>query len=538
MPSSSHIACHSSRAISVVRIVFILLAILLTPALVVGQTPRTVPAGSKPAPLELTAAELNIQLYVPVRDISAGQIETWRELLVRHLANGWGKAVEWKLDVHARQDWDEFPEERTTSVKDPELHRLGSTSVEVRLSRQSGDWIVESRRWLALTNQWLEMEARTVRSDQLLPIELAAVMQENYGAVVHIRDVDFKVVAGTLMGGELGVIDQSFALLEPGDMLKVLLLYFDRDGNLITRQELPWTYLEVSDRNRAFVEMQIHSAFRNAIPQSRRRVEVMAYQVSRRFGTSATHVSTRGEFIRDFQLARVLVSPWRAAPSAEKTENKDGKAPRKPIVPSVVRFADRNGRFQLKSSEISQELGTELVKLEVMSEDVVVARVPYLLGSEASIDLTVPDDSARVEAETRLGQLKAELLRVTAKRATLMAAIRKLIDEPQEVDPKALFEEMETLPNAELFTRQVTLIRVAAETRLEALGNRVAASQVRKEAEEAQALVNRYLDPEPVIELKVALGIDDPQAEGPATEPGTPQARPKRRSGVVIPQFN
>jgi len=519
----------------VFRTVLILIIILAISHPVIAQDQTPVAPRAKPVALELTAAELDLQLYVPVRDVSSAQIDRWRQLLQQHLANGWGQAVRWQLTVHPRADWSETPEERTVLSTDDELHQLGSTRVEVRLSRRDGVWTIESRSWLALTGKWTGRDAQTVRSEELLPIQLAATMQENFAAVVHINEVDFKAVAGKLMAGELGVLDQSFALLEPGDMLKVLLLYFDRDGNLTTRQELPWTYLEVSSRNRALIEMQIHSAFRNVIPQSRRRVEVMAYQISPRFETSQAHVTTRGEFIRDFQLARVLVSPWRTAPKPEPAEEESEKTP-KPIVPSVVRLSDRNGDFELTATPLATELGTDLVKLEVMSEKVVVARVPYLLGSEEQIDLTVPDDSARVEAVTRLGQLKAELLRVTAKRATLMAAIRKLIDEPQDVDPKKLFEEMETLPNAEQFTRQVTLIRVAAETKLQQLGNRVAASQVRKDAEEAQALVERYLDPEPVEELKLALGIEEPQSEPTSTD--TPQARPKRRSGVKIPQFN
>ena len=114
----------------------------------------------------------------------------------------------------------------------------------------------------------------------------------------------------------------------------------------------------------------------------------------------------------------------------------------------------------------------------------------------------VPDDSARVRAGLQLEQLKTQLLRAAAKRATLLAALRRLAENPSEIDPQPLFVELTRITDREAFFREITRIRVTATDDLLRLGNRTAARQVEKMCEETRQMVERHLDNDSVEELR------------------------------------
>ncbi len=477
-------------------------------------------------PIPLVRPQVDILLYAIPSALENHDQATLSQEVKRHVANTWGESLDWRFQTLSQTSWPVIPEVRIPlkSVTSPET--MGGTMIDLQVGYDSGGWNIHSRRWLALTNTWTTGVSRTVRSPELLPMQLALTIVDNYSAVVHIESVEVDTVSGSLIAGEYSVSDSSLPLLRQGDFLEVLLLYYDRDGQLITRQKLAWTYLQVQERNRGRVICEIQSAFRSPISRSRRRVEVMAYRVQPQAAETSLQLSTRGAYLRDFSLGRVYLTNWQS--SAELADGAE--------MPTRLQVADRNGVLILNTTSLTEELGSPFLKLEVMSEEVVVARVPYLLGTQRELTLTVPDDSARVAASIRFEQLKTELLRVTAKRATLLAALRQLVDNPREIDPQPFFEQIEELPNREQFLQQSNLIRVSAETDLLALGNRVAANQVRKMAEASQALINRFLDEEPLTELKLALNYADPNAV--QATPENPQPAAKPRKGVVIPQFN
>lgn len=477
-------------------------------------------------PLPLIRPQVDILVYVnPAALVNLSERDLSEEL-ERHLTNTWGDSLDWRFQLLKEVMWPEVPEVRIPlrAAAGPEV--MGATMIDLQVEFVSGYWEISSRRWLALTNEWTTGVNRTVRSRELLSSQLALAIVESYAAVVQIESVEVNSVDGSLMAGEYNVSDTSLPLLQTGDYLEVLLLYYDREGQLVTRQKLSWTYLQVQQRNRGRVICEIHSAFRSPISRSRRRVEVMAYRVAPQSAETSLHLSRRGDYVQDFQLGRVYLTNWHATETADEGAEK----------PARLQVADRNGDLILNTAELSEDLGSSLLKLEVMSEEVVVARVPYLLGTQPELTLTVPDDSARVAASIRFEQLKTELLRVTAKRATIIAALKQLIDNPREIDPRQFFEQIEELPSREQFLTQSNLIRVSAETDLLQLGNRVAANQVRKMAEASEALINRFLDEEPLTELKTALNYSDPNAV--QVTPENPQPVAKPRKGVVIPQFN
>ncbi|MCA8986177.1 MAG: hypothetical protein KDA78_00955 [Planctomycetaceae bacterium] len=426
------------------------------------------------------------------------------------------------------------PDDLTDSIPAPtDVAALGNCQIRFLVGLNDGVWTVDSSTRIELEDSWQQGERETVRETELLARKIALQATLASSALLLINSVDDSSLSATLLAGEYGISDSSLPLLDAGDLMAVVMLYYDRNGNLMQRQKLPYTYLQVESRDRSQVVCQLASAFRSPIPRSRRRVEVVALRLESKYSQTQVHVEKRGHSLRDAELTRVYVSPWHVEKKPEEAS----------FVPSATLYTDRTGHLQLETTKLQEVLGTKFVKLEVMSENVVVARVPYFLGSQPGLSLQVPDDSARVAARIQFEQVKTELLRVTAKRAVLVAALKKLIEEPREIPAEPFFEQIAALPARQDFQEQTNLIRIVAETELMTLGNRVAARQVKDMQSEVDTLINRFLDDEQVVELKVALNYVDPVAEIPAStsipQPGTTSEPLPRnpRPKVVIPQF-
>lgn len=484
---------------------FFLLLGALTGSFFAAHLPaEEAPTVVQEAPIEPTQAYLTEELRAGLRlprleivlttenaGLSPDQLRAARQELARLLENAWGQAVDFRIDT----------ESSAASANTPppeEAAALPSHVTEMALSlhyNALGEWQIRGTSFDKLTEIRQEYPLRVFRNASLIPRYLADAVQRMFMPVVQIGNVHEDRVDGVLLGGEYHTPDPSAQLLRPGDLLRVLLLYYDREGRPITRQSLEWTYLRVTERDRSQVNAQIISAFRSPLPRTRRRVEIFAWRVTTLLSESELRIAMGQTTRRAAPLTEVLISSWESA--KPKTQPEDPQP-----SPMIAVFTDRAGKLIVNTSELEQHLGPGLVKLEVLSDRAVVARIPWLPGSVAHQDIVVPDDSARVRAGLQLEQLKTQLLRAAAKRATLLAALRRLAENPSEIDPQPLFVELTRITDREAFFREITRIRVTATDDLLRLGNRTAARQVEKMCEETRQMVERHLDNDSVEELR------------------------------------
>ncbi|WP_237226506.1 hypothetical protein [Rubinisphaera sp. JC750] len=426
----------------------------------------------------------------------------WQAELRQHLRNHWGNRVRFDLSTSE-------PANRLTSIPVDldSAAQLADTEIELTLTEKQSQLIVRSRRWLRLTDDWISGPRFEIHNPKLVPRYLARAAADLLQPIVHVQRVDADTCAGTVVAGErLSPEVPSGGDLELEQVLQPMLLYSNREGDLVKRQSLPWTYLEVTHLRRAQMTAETISAFRAPLPAARRRVDIYATRVVTHEPETIIAVSRRSEPPRNFPLAELLVSPWHRSPQAETdTGTKDANED----LPETLRLTcDRKGHVRINSEEVRTALGTSLVKIEVLSGDSVVARVPWVIGSTDKLELMVPDDTARLTALEGLDQIETDLLRVAAKRATLLAALRKLADQASDADASPLWTELLDLPGRDQFQRRISLVRVTSTDALQKLNNKTAARQVEKACEQTSLLVEKHLSNENLEDLKQQLNLE------------------------------
>ncbi len=489
-----------------------------------AQKQLTQDSNSKPnqisnaMPFALSPATVRVILNVNPHVVDSAMRQQLSEEVSRRLQNSFGQSIHLKLETSFQQ-FDIPVSVPEVSPSPNKLDDLNQSVIVLYLDRDHGKWQIRTKSWLALTDQWTELPQQSLKNPQAIARYLSQAVSRLITPVMKIEEVEQKSVAGILAGGEFLTPDESVSLLQQGEFLGVVMLYFDRERKLKARQILPWTYLKVTERNRALITCQTISAFRNPIPKSRRRVEVLAYRINSPYSKTKARVMVRDNPSRPFRLTKVFLSKWETTkaptgntPSAGAPSAKGEKTTEASPIAHLELTTTREGMLFLSQQEIEKSLGSGLVKIEVMSDKAVVARVPWLPGSTAELEITVPDDSARLDARLRLKQIETELLRVTAKRATIIAALKQLANNPREVDPAFLFQEIKKLPSREYFMKQIRLTQVTATDLLLQKGNRTAARDVRKLCEKTAAIIERHLDEEPIDELKLRLGYDEEES--------------------------
>lgn len=449
----------------------------------------------------LNAPRVEISLDLRNSGADPTRQQQWTEELQRLLLNSWGEAVPFTLKRETGQPDSASTPEQT----DPAVFRQ---QMELRVSWQaSGEWEISGQNHEPRSELKQELPPRRLHNVSLLARYLAEGATLLYFPLVQIEDVDEGLVRGTLAGGEFMPGDPALALLQSGDVLRVLLLYYDREGSLLARQTLDWTYLRVLERERSHVAAEVISAFRNPLPRTRRRVDILAWRPTPMLPATQFQIVTGQQPQRPLPLTQVWLSPWDTpqSPAPETTETTDEESeenePTTRSVPVQEQYTDRNGWLRLGRDQLVEHFGPGLIKLEIMSDQAVVARLPWLPGSEDLVRIQVPDDSARVQAGFQLEQVRTRLLRTAAKRATLIAAIRQLAEAERVEETGRLFEELRKLPGKEAFFRNITQIRVLAVEALQKLGNRTAARQVGIMCEEMRELVIKHLSDEPLDDL-------------------------------------
>ena len=276
------------------------------------------PGVSKTVPLALAPAKVRVILNVNPHVVDLAMRRDLEREVTRRLNNSLGQAIDLKLETSFRS----YESPLDAPEVSPSLHQmndLNQTLIAFYLDDHENRWRIRTKSWIALTNQWTEYPVQRLKNPEAIGRYLCQMVSRSISSVVKVEKIEQKSLTGVLAGGEFFTPDESASLLQPGRFLGVVMLYFDRNRQLKARQILPWTYLKVTNRNRAIITCQTVSAFRNPIPKSRRRVEVLAFSVDRPFSETIARVMIRDKPNRPFRLTKVFLSSWE---SPKPTESK------------------------------------------------------------------------------------------------------------------------------------------------------------------------------------------------------------------------
>jgi hypothetical protein len=192
----------------------------------------------------------------------------------------------------------------------------------------------------------------------------------------------------------------------------------------------------------------------------------------------------------------------------EDDSSRDRDAPQKPAGPQfVAQFdkvleltTDRRGRVTVPLNP-----DRPLIWLYVSSGGNLLGRFPFVPGVAATTTAELPDDSLRLQIESRLELLRAELIDTVARRALLIArakAAAKAADWPRFTDTLAEFDRQ---PNAKHFRTLLDAAKAATLKQAQAKKDKTIEKKLDKLCGESTELITRHLADEKIKEQREEL---------------------------------
>ncbi|MEZ6055535.1 MAG: hypothetical protein R3C01_02410 [Planctomycetaceae bacterium] len=376
-------------------------------------------------------------------------------------------------------------EQRRPPVNLPEIDQ----SYQLTLERDGGGYRLACQSWDVNSQTSTPMVSRTLYEPRQLADVAVEMLLSHFRPIAQIDTVseDGKTVEFRIRGGELMPPDVAVAPFRVGDYLSPYYRYLDRKQQLQQIVHVGWTYLEVTEVNRGRMLANVISTFRSPLAGNRRRVELMGIAVKPQFQETTLVIYPRKE--RDNPLAGARVDVTDRRPTKEDA-----------VPDRLTLLTDRRGQVQLPVDP-----GHLLRYLYIISGTTVLAQVPFIPGTDARVELEIPNDAARLTAEGQVELLEAELIETVARRAVLMARIRGLSNNDKWTEVDTLMEELGGLPLKKSFDVRLRAIQQTAVAIAQGNKDRVAVSRINKLCGALQEHIDKHLTDEKLNDFKAEM---------------------------------
>jgi hypothetical protein len=271
------------------------------------------------------------------------------------------------------------------------------------------------------------------------------------------------------------------AWTKPGDNFLPILRRTTRGGKLAENgvHAVPWTYLQVADTKDGVTQAEVVSGTRRPFGIRRQgRVEQVA--IALRTDPADTTLRVRSRVAEDKPLVGYEVFAL--------------ADPKKPESLERLGATDQDGRLAVPATE------NRIRQVLIKHGGHLLARLPVVPGAQAHIDVPLPDDDARLAAETRLAALREDLVDVVARRNILIARIRQKIKSKDYAGAQKLLGEVNDLPGRTQFNLELT----NAARRLKSADPQIQ-RRIDQLFEGTQAALTQYLDVRPISEISNEL---------------------------------
>ena len=515
-----------------------------------------------PTPLELQPYRVRISvafndepsLSSHFRHELLSELTAWLE---RTYAEMWQVTIEdnnWlaptSIDGLARLTWSQVE----AQLEDKELDK----AFIVCVSSHGGALRLSGREWDRMTQQLSLRQERLVADRRAAADELGLVIRDLFHPIVMIEGLEGKDAKVRVKAGEFPPGDPSAEQLSNGAFFQPFFRFYNKQREVTQIQPVPWTYLAVASAERAHGLCVIHTGLRVTLGKNTKRSESWA------IGTRASFPETRMRLtphnnptkpLTGYQVnvfEKRMVRPDAAAIEAaqklaeKKAADSKGDAskptdanaePPKPaaalqptqeLVKLHELVTDRRGQVT-----VPVDPGSPLVWLYVSSGGNMLGRFPYMPGTSAAITAELPDDTLRLQLESRLELLRAELIDTIARRALLLARTKAAAraKEPDWARFDESFKELDRLPDAKFFHSQLDTIKVTTAKKAQDKKDQGLERKIAKLCGESAELIDRHLNVEKVKEQRdelVELRQADQEAAA-AEKAGTRKPVPTRQ---------
>lgn len=331
-------------------------------------------------------------------------------------------------------------------------------------------------------DRYLQIWGSTVRREcrqlSALREQLFALLWQTVAPLVRLEldASDESKVVLTPRGADLARKSDDAVSARPGDVFLPYLRRVDHEGEVVEDgiQRVPWTVVEVTNAERNRLDGRILSGTRRPLGVRRRgRIEQLA--IALRADPQPQTIRLHSRTNASKALVGYEVYLQRGAKSDQL---------------ELLGVSNRQGEVVVEPNDARTAL------LYVKHGGIVLARVPVAFGAETRIDLPLPDDDIRLQAEQRLAALREELIDVVARRTILIARTRQKIAHQKYDEAGELLAALDQLPSRSQFSQR--LMR-------EARNHRSEDPQIQRRIDRLMAtteeVVGRYLDAKSVIEL-------------------------------------
>jgi hypothetical protein len=266
---------------------------------------------------------------------------------------------------------------------------------------------------------------------------------ESFTPLARIEQVEERKMSARLRAGGLITDSASWAMVEPGMVLRPIVRRNDRSGQPAKGgiQAVPWTFLVVDERRDALLECTVRSGYRAAIPsRGGMRLERLALLVRPRHEATRLMLRSRS----DAAKALVGYEVHRRALGEEETQ--------------LLGVTDRHGSVVLPGGD-----GT-LETLIVKSGKQLLARLPVVPGYEETMTANIVDDDGRLAAEGLVSALSSRVLDLVARREILASRIRARIKDGKIDEAQKLLTDFRRLETRSDLNRDLDRYRQQVST--------------------------------------------------------------------------
>ena len=517
----------------------LLIAVLVTPAVAQDNStaPAVVPvakanlvekpaeAAPPPTPMELQPYRVRISvafdehpsLTARVRHEVLAELATWID---RTFGEMWIATVEenrWLTpeneDGLSRLTWGSLE----AQLADKELDK----AFVVCVSGHGSVLRVCGREWDRMTQQLSVRQERIVGDRRALTNELGDVIRNLFRPLILIESAEGGVGRVRVRAGEFPSGDPSVEQLAKGNYFQPLLRYFNKDREVTQVQMIPWSYLLMESSDRARGECSIHTGLRLPLGKNTKRVESWAIGVRPAFSETRIRLTPHNNptkpligyqvNVYERQMVPAPQAPPEVAKAAEAKKSDEAESEEAAPKPAGPQFVTQfNKVLELvtdRRGQVTVPLNPEkpLIWLYVSSGGNLLGRFPFIPGVAPTTTAELPDDSLRLQIESQLELLRAELIDSVARRALMIARAKGAAKAGDWARFNETLAELERQPKANHFQTLLDAVKAAMLKKAQAKKDKGLEKKIDKLCGDSAQLISRHLSDERIKEQRDEL---------------------------------
>jgi hypothetical protein len=324
--------------------------------------------------------------------------------------------------------WEELPEHRS------EYDKLFWLGVETGPT----GYAVVCREFDVFTHRWGLLRRREVQQRSMLSDACFRALAEAFSPLGIIEPTsDDSVVQLKMKAAALPRPLGAALLVAPGDPFLPLLRRTRRGGAQAGELTVvPWTFVLAKEPNDRGWTAQVDSALKNPFA-ARRRGMVEQVAIGLRRPTTRARVRFFARSNKDQPLAGYEV--FRQPP---------GGGP-----PELLGVTDHEGVIEVPPGDHAT------TTLLLRSDGQVLAKLVVAAGAAETIEAPIADDATRLAAQAEVQAVREELVDVVARRAIMIARVKRLLKEKKVDDARELMSELNDLPSPGVFASRIDSVR-------------------------------------------------------------------------------